>query len=490
MPLMMTMPMNLFIPILFVLLIAANLIPSVFSATVANSLTKAKRASGEFISWVEHPIDTQAINQQFLRGADGLAIADLDGDNHQDIVSVHEDSNHIRIAFGDNAVNSWHSVTLAQGELASQAEDVDIGDLDGDGHKDIVIALESGGIVAFKYPGKGVRNVSLWTHSLAENTRNRGSFIRVALADFNSDGQLEVVAANKGFSHNKAGKISKPGITDYLKVYMKERLPVSIFYPTLDSLASSDWPEQVISELRMPINAEPIDLDKDGDIDIVAGGRGHQGILWLKNDKGSFSQHWLNIDGWWSIIKGGLPFVTGQTLAFADINRDGRLDIITQFNLDTLGWLEQPKVADSNWRAHIIGKITPDHIAAIVPADVDGDGVLDIFVGGYSKGNRQQDDLTDTANSPLGRLAWFKQTQKPTQSWQRFDISRRVRGMYDDLIPLDIDKDGDIDFVGTRGNSAEFDGVFWLEQVQTIKPKANFKSTRTHDSQQVSLGTK
>ena len=39
--------------------------------------------------------------------------------------------------------------------------------------------------------------------------------------------------------------------------------------------------------------------------------------------------------------------------------------------------------------------------------------------------------------------------------------------MYDAFIPRDMDGDGDVDFVTTRGNSRSFDGVQWLEQVRT-----------------------
>lgn len=47
--------------------------------------------------------------------------------------------------------------------------------------------------------------------------------------------------------------------------------------------------------------------------------------------------------------------------------------------------------------------------------------------------------------------------------------------------------DGDADFVGTRGNSEPYDGVFWLEQVRTPEPTASFRQARAADSPEVPL---
>ena len=67
------------------------------------------------------------------------------------------------------------------------------------------------------------------------------------------------------------------------------------------------------------------------------------------------------------------------------------------------------------------------------------------------------------------------------------DITRRVRGMFDKFIPRDMDGDGDIDFVSTRGNSDPYDGVFWLERVRTRKPVQRFTPARAKESKEVTL---
>jgi hypothetical protein len=72
-------------------------------------------------------------------------------------------------------------------------------------------------------------------------------------------------------------------------------------------------------------------------------------------------------------------------------------------------------------------------------------------------------------------------------SWSRHDFSRRERGMFDKFIPYDVDGDGDVDFLSTRGNSGQYDGVFWLEQVRTDAPVPSFAAAREEDSPEFTL---
>ena len=75
--------------------------PATGPTTVADSMTRAQLPDGRYISWKEHTIDDEELGGGIrLRGGDGLQMADLDKDGHIDIISVHEDSNHVRVAFG------------------------------------------------------------------------------------------------------------------------------------------------------------------------------------------------------------------------------------------------------------------------------------------------------------------------------------------------------------------------------------------------------
>ena len=112
--------------------------------------------------------------------------------------------------------------------------------------------------------------------------------------------------------------------------------------------------------------------------------------------------------------------------------------------------------------------------------DIDSDGDKDLFAGSYSYGSRMTEAET-SLDLALGRLAWFENpgvAVKPGQAWQRHDVSRCKRDMFDKFIARDVDKDGDMDLVSSRGNSVPYDGVFWLEQVRTDLPVLRFIPAR------------
>lgn len=457
---------------------------------VGESLTRAKAVNGQFISWREHIIDGPAVSGFALSGSDGLVMGDLDQDGFLDIVSVHEsdtdydssvfDANfippeegYVRIAFGSQNPDSWVNITLAEGADAPAVEDAAIADVNGDGYPDVIVAAELSHLIYLQNPGINIRSQP-WPRLILPMTKGRGSFIRVFFADLNGDGMVEVVAANKGSQ--------RPGPADFAN-----STAVSIYQFEGDPLTGSSWSEIELGRYSVPQNAEPVDLDGDGDLDIVVGSRGEKRLVFFENisnqttDKSlRFKEHAIGING---------ANAAGFNLEYIDVNGDGRLDIIgavTGMNGVTLAWLEQPQRLDDAWNAHAIGTLSPDSVTGLEVADINGDGYLDVIAGSYSRGPRDGDGEVDIRDA-LGRIAWFENPANTEQLWTRHDISRRKRGMFDKFIATDMDGDGDVDFVSTRGNSAPFDGVFWLEQVRSDSATAAFTSARSDDSPEMSL---
>ena len=410
--------------------------------------------------------------------ADGLEIADLDDDGYLDLVSVHEDGNHIRLAFGTGDVGVWDLRTLAEGSEIEGPEDIALGDVNGDGSLDILVACEGGTLAYFQNPGKDYRDPSQWHRTLPTVSRGKGSWVRVYLADLDQDGRLEAIAPNKTvLMHAGEGSMDVPASA------------VSWFEIPADPLDADAWIEHELGRYRVPVNSEPIDLDGDGDLDILAGSRGEGRMVIFENvglDPLEFREVRLNVRNrsipkWPPLPKR----LSGMVMDYADLNSDGRLDIVTFETPWSVVWLEQPEAFEDDWQIHPIATAFPDSPTALSLVDINGNQRLDLFSGGYSEDPREEEAPDPNLFHRAAGLFWFEQTENPEAHWIRHDISRRVRGMFDVLVPLDMNGDDITDFVGTRGNSGSYDGVFWIEQRRTATPQPTFTQARESESRQL-----
>lgn len=474
--------------------------PALSTKTLANTLSVVQAPNGQFISWREHIIDGEDVNGgEAIRGGDGLVMADLDGDGRDDIVSAHEDSNHIRIAFAGKTAFDWKLVTLGAGDSVGAVEDVAVGDLNGDGWLDVMAACENAHLIYFENPGEKARTAT-WQSLMPDVTTGRGSWLRVFIEDVNGDGRPDVAAANKG-----AADIVAPDVADRI------RSATSLFFVDGAPLEQSSWQEQVLLKRGIANTAQPVDVDGDADLDVLAAARNRQELFLIENvaieQSGRLETlvHDIRIEPGFEVPVGWEARSNAFQSDWADLDGDGRMDLVVNVTETApdmpsalgLGWLQQPASLEEAWVFHRIGDTLPDWIAGIRLADIDGDGDLDVVTGGYSGLNilagaysgapRIEDDPSATPSDTVGRIAWFENPDDATADWTRHDISRRVRGMYDAFVAIDLDDDGDTDLVSTRGNSGDLDGVFWLEQVRSAKPAPVFTSARAADSRQLPL---
>ncbi len=131
-------------------------------------------------------------------------------------------------------------------------------------------------------------------------------------------------------------------------------------------------------------NAAPalVDLDNDGDYDLVAGEASGSLNYWVNNGTPQEPVFELVSDTWLDIDIGRRSFPT-----FADMDGDGDHDMIVGSELDGLYFWENvgtPEVFEFEERGTL--DIDTQAIAAPEFADIDGDGDLDLFIGGISGG--------------------------------------------------------------------------------------------------------
>jgi hypothetical protein len=333
-------------------------------------------------------------------------MADLDKDGYLDIVSVHESDTeydgvpdgYIRLAFGTADPDRWILATLASGKEAAAPEDVAVGDLNGDGYLDVIAACELAHLIYFQNPGANIRTAT-WPRVIPEVTNKRGSYIRAFFADLNGDGRPEVVSPNKGAQSPR--RTQPPSAISWFEVKG-------------DPLKSDSWIEHELTRVIWPINSQPVDIDGDGDLDILGGSVAETRMMLFENTGGketaSFKEHPINIAGT-SLSGNDRPanrrndtgaLVSGFNTEFVDLSGDGRLDIVTFEFVAIVGrsvvWLEQPPTLDGTWQLHKIGIYSPDEVVGISVADINGDGRPDVMTGGYSGGARDADRDTSVGS--------------------------------------------------------------------------------------------
>jgi hypothetical protein len=342
-----------------------------------------------------------------------LAIDDLDGDGLLDVIVCDTKNNFV----------SWirqypaglYTETILANDLIAPAH-VQVIDFDNDGDKDILAAVlgmlfpsndKIGSVIILENDGKCIFRKHLIIDKIA-----RVSDVRAG--DLDTDGDLDLAVAQFGYDDGETRWI--------------------------ENLGDWNFKSHILQSLSGPINVEIIDIDKDGDLDIISvvsqeweeiycfvnDGRGNfqPKLLWGSNneDFGSsgISICDLNIDGkpdilytngdafdyippkgrpWhgvhWLENKGNLNFEFHRICNFigsysvlpSDIDKDGDIDlfVVSAFNLWDLPdsqsfiWLEN--IGKMQFIKHNIAS-SPTHLLTLEKGDFNNDGLTDFVTGG------------------------------------------------------------------------------------------------------------
>ena len=187
--------------------------------------------------------------------------------------------------------------------------------------------------------------------------------------------------------------------------------------------------ELLVSNQTTVFSIATADINNDGHLDVVsAAGNGAQ-IAWHENNGNQvFSKHVVSAE------TNDRSFIST-----ADVNGDGNIDILTSsMNDNAIRWYENS--GSNNFQMHLIGTIS-GRSHGIFTADMDGDGDLDVLAANYDAGS----------------IDWFENDGSENfSSHQVGDGARHVRGLF----AADIDNDGDMDIAAA---SEEGPRLRWFE---------------------------
>ena len=339
--------------------------------------------------------------------------ADLDHDGDLDLVARNQS------AFADGQIvyifeqvnpQTWRTSKLK----VPHGEGLAVADLDGDGYMDIVVnARWYRNTYAETIPGSSI-SPNNWSASTFSNSWD-WPHTYIDVADINGDGNPDIVLspAEKEGQFYHISWFESPGITG----------------------VSGIWTEHIVLE-----NVEAVhhyigaaDLDNDSDVDLLTAEM-HQGkdpdevAILLNLGKG---QHWRKQ----LVSENG-----SHSIKLFDQNGDGDVDFFGanwSGSNQTIQFWENLSCDDvgNEWIRHEIDDSRPWKSIFITAADINHDKLPDIITGGW----------------------WYQNPGVAYGKWRRHTIGGNLNNM---AAVFDIDHDGDLDVLGTKGEGADANGEF------------------------------
>jgi len=241
-------------------------------------------------------------------GAVAAQLADLNGDGELDLILLGFQNSGIEIYVGDGK-GQWtlkNRLPAPQPGRTMPGRALVVGDLNHDGHLDIVAAFNRWGL--YIYYGDGQGGFTGGPVDFIPPRAFSSLGISLALGDVNHDGHLDLVINGTFFG---LGEANGPD------VYLGD--------------GRGGWKASSVGLKALKLAASGMalgDVDRDGHLDIIAGGnvtgelRSGYGLFWFKGDgKG----------GWHLVQESGLPsqgLAIPHGIALADLDRDGWLEIV------------------------------------------------------------------------------------------------------------------------------------------------------------------
>lgn len=334
--------------------------------------------------------------------AKSVVVADLDRDGDFDVISASGN----QILWHENRgiheeMRSPHIIT----EEVQSSECVYASDLDGDGDQDILSAsLGDNKIAWYENDGTGtfgpqqiISTGALWAKS-------------VFAADLDGDGDQDVMSASE--LDNKVA-----------------------WYENIDGQGTFGTPQILTNAVDSPQAIRSVDLDKDGDFDILSASFGDNKIAWYEN-----------MDGTGNFGTQRVITASAHAAFFvntADLDGDGDLDVLSASG-DRMAWYEHIDGMGTFSEQKIITN-SAFGARSILASDIDGDG--------------DQDLVTSSVNDD--KIAWYQNSDGQGEFVLQTLVNPILAGDPFTVFASDLDGDGDLDALsGSQGND---NTIAWYE---------------------------
>jgi len=233
-------------------------------------------------------------NIPVLGKSNAVNVMDIDGDNDLDVLIGNDGRNYCLLNMQNG---KWADGSDRLPLSTKVTQDIELGDIDGDGDTDIICANEDGNEVWLN--DKGTFTLSALSDYISHaewETRE------IDLGDIDGDGDLDLVMANVNFRKTKDAT---------------SRLFVNDGRGRFSDVTGQNFPEEIMHTTDMDF----VDIDRDGDLDIVAGNVfGSSYSCYLNDGEGSFFNATDKVFP--ASLRG-----EGIDIESGDFNGDGLLDL-------------------------------------------------------------------------------------------------------------------------------------------------------------------
>lgn len=209
----------------------------------------------------------------------------------------------------------------------------------------------------------------------------------------------------------------------------------------LDPRAWTTTPFPALEKRGMWMFCQPVQIDGKHGVDLILGSKGEAEVGWLEapadpRDLASWKWHPLYKAGWI------------MSLVAADIDGDGDVDILASDRKGmTQGclWIENPGNPGAKWNVHRIGPMGKQ-VMFLDHADLDQDGLKDVLVGVGSRS-----------------LYWHRRLPGKEVAWETVALPYPDGlGTAKAVSVGDMNNDGKPDLVLTCENAQNASGVVWM----------------------------